>query len=169
MISAHTRAITPAPIVPCHLHFGHSNDMTHFQHISPSVLASLPEAFQTVRYDPKRFPGAATDIRDGANCQLYAYAVLEHFGLTVPPHRSSELWTDTAVTVRVDRPEPLDLVLFNNTTDPYGAHVGVYVGDDQVLHLCAELGRPAVWPMAEFATRDRYRVLVGFKRVHPTQ
>ncbi|GAA3782279.1 hypothetical protein [Streptomyces chiangmaiensis] len=35
-----------------------------------------------------------------------------------------------------------------------------------MLHLCAEVGRPAVWEPAEFAARERYRVLVGVKRVN---
>jgi hypothetical protein len=61
---------------------------------------------------------------------------------------------------------PLDLMLFNATADPYGAHVGVRVGEGRVLHLCAEVGRPAVWESAEFAARERYRVLVGIKRVN---
>jgi hypothetical protein len=54
-------------------------------------------------------------------------------------------------------------LLFNGTSDPWGAHVGVSIGEDQIVHLCAEIGRPVVWSMGEFATRDRYRVLVGIK------
>lgn len=45
------------------------------------------------------------------------------------------------------------------------ARVGVWIGDDQVLHLSAEVGRPAVWPLSEFAARARYRSLIGIKRV----
>jgi hypothetical protein len=61
--------------------------------------------------------------------------------------------------------QPLDLVLFNATDDAYGAHVGVWVNGGRVLHLCAEVGRPAVWETKEFAARGRYRVLIGIKRV----
>jgi hypothetical protein len=128
------------------------------------VLARLPEHFRQVPYVGARFPGSPS-LGAGANCQLFAYAVLEHFGLAAPPLRSSELWLDTHSTVRVTVAEPLDLLLFNDTGDPWGAHVGVWIGEDQVLHLCAEVGRPAVWPMREFAERDRYRTLVGIKRV----
>ena len=39
------------------------------------------------------------------------------------------------------------------------------VGPGRVAHLCKEVGRPAVWPLDEFAARPRYRVLVGMKRV----
>ena len=40
---------------------------------------------------------------------------------------------------------PLDLLLFTPAGDPYGAHVGLYSGEGQVLHLAKSVGRPAVW------------------------
>jgi hypothetical protein len=135
------------------------------------VLRDLPSAFWSVPYVGSRFPGspavaARPGLAAGANCQLFAYEVLRHFGLTPPALRSSDLWTDTRATVRVPAARPLDLMLFNATADPYGAHVGVRVDEGRVLHLCAEVGRPAVWEPAEFAARERYRVLVGIKRVN---
>ena len=75
---------------------------------------------------------------------------------------------ETRDTIRVTTPAPLDLLLFNDTSDPWGAHVGTWIGADQILHLSAEVGKPAVWPMREFACRDRYRVLIGIKRVRTT-
>lgn len=136
------------------------------------VLARLPAEFWEVPYVPARFPGAEAiaerpGIEHGANCQYYAYEVLRHFGLDPPPLRSSELWADTIATVRVSEPECLDLVLFNATGDAWGAHVGVHVADDQVLHLCVEIGHPIVWPYEAFQTRTRYRTLIGAKRVLP--
>jgi len=135
-----------------------------------SVVARLPDRFWCVPYVGARFPGSPAvaehpDLAEGANCQVFAYAVLRHFGLEPPALRSSELWADTATTVRVAVARPLDLLLFNATDDAYGAHLGVWAGPDQVLHLCAEAGRPAVWPPAAFADRPRYRTLVGVKRV----
>ncbi|MEV6012278.1 hydrolase [Streptomyces sp. NPDC051976] len=134
-----------------------------------SVLHELPDEFWAVPYVGSRFPGSpevtADGLRAGANCQVFAYQVLRHFGLTPPDVRSSELWADTRATARVSVAQPLDLLLFNATDDAYGAHVGVWVDGGRVLHLCAEIGRPAVWTMAEFAQRQRYRVLVGIKRV----
>ncbi|MEU5381625.1 MULTISPECIES: hydrolase [unclassified Streptomyces] len=134
------------------------------------VLRGLPSAFWSVPYVGSRFPGspavaARPGLAAGANCQLFAYEVLRHFGLVPPALRSSDLWTDTRATVRVSAARPLDLMLFNSTDDAYGAHVGVQTGEERVLHLCAEVGRPAVWEPAEFAARERYRVLVGIKRV----
>ncbi|MET9348259.1 hydrolase [Streptomyces termitum] len=135
-----------------------------------SIVSRLPAEFWTVRYDGARFPGSAAvaarpGLDGGANCQLFAYAVLRHFGLAPPPLRSSDLWADTESTVRVPAARPLDLVLYHSSPDPYGAHVAVHAGDDALLHLCAEVGRPVVWSPAEFAARDRYRVRLGAKRV----
>ncbi|MFF5917878.1 hydrolase [Streptomyces flavochromogenes] len=137
-----------------------------------SIITVLPAEFWTVRYDGSRFPGAAAvtarpGLAAGANCQLFAYEVLRHCGLTPPELRSSELWSDTEATVRVPVAQALDLVLFNSTAGAYGAHVGVHVGDDAILHLCAEVGRPAVWAAADFAARERYAVRLGAKRVLP--
>lgn len=142
------------------------------------LLSQIPTAFWTVQHIGSRFPGSAAvtnrpGLEAGANCQLFAYEVLRHFGLAVPALRSSDLWHDTTATAHVPTAQPLDLLLFNATEDPYGAHVGVSVGPDAVLHLSAEVGRPAVWSPADFATRPRYRVFIGAKRAirpagHPT-
>lgn len=135
------------------------------------MTLALPPEFWSVPYAGARAPGSRAlrerpGLAEGANCQVYAYAVLRHFGLRPPEElRSSELWTDTESTVRVARPRPLDLLLFNGTEDAWGAHVGVWAGDAEVLHLCAEAGVPALWSLDDFAARERYRVLVGVKRV----
>ncbi|MFD4372884.1 hydrolase [Streptomyces sp. NPDC058486] len=135
-----------------------------------SIIPLLPAEFWSVRYDGARFPGAAAvaarpGLAAGANCQTYAYAVLRHFGLNPPDLRSSELWSDTETTAHAPEERLLDLVLFNSTDRAYGAHVGVCAGEDAILHLCAEVGRPAVWGPADFAARERYRVRLGAKRV----
>lgn len=135
------------------------------------VLVRLPTEYRRVRYVSARVPGsrlagANPGLANGTNCQLFAYEVLRYFGLAPPPYRSSDLWTDTETTMRVRTADLLDLVLFNSTDHAWGAHVGVWVGDERVLHLCAEIGRPAVWSMSEFAARQRYQVLIGVKRFH---
>ena len=103
-------------------------------------------------------------IGEGANCQRYAYGILALFGQTVPNHRSSELWDD----VGFDHPAVhdaanLDVALFSPDGSAWGAHVAVVMGD-RLLHLSAEVGRPAVWRWDDFAARDRYRRLVGLVR-----
>lgn len=128
-------------------------------------LEELPGWMWAVPYRGDRVPGVALrkTVRDGANCQLWAYAVLGHFGVDVPALRSDELWADERSTLRAAHPQPLDLVLFNNCDEPYGAHVGVWTGV-AVAHLCREVGRPTVWPVDEFAARARYATCLGYKR-----
>ncbi|GAA4385740.1 hypothetical protein GCM10023088_55670 [Actinomadura verrucosospora] len=134
------------------------------------MLKKLPDGLWATPYVGARFPGSplVTDrpgLADGANCQLFAYEVLRMFGLDPPDLRSSDLWDDVESTERVTTARPLDLVLFNATRNAWGAHVGVVAGDDQILHLCAEAGHPTVWSWQEFEARDRYRTVVGMKRV----
>ncbi|EFL22462.1 cell wall-associated hydrolase [Streptomyces himastatinicus ATCC 53653] len=138
--------------------------------MTAELAVRLPDRFWSVPYVGARFPGSPAvaerpDLAEGANCQLFAYAVLRHHGLEPPALRSSDLWADSASTTHVTAARPLDLLLFNATDDAYGAHVGVWAGPDQVLHLCAEAGAPAVWPLSAFAARPRYRTLIGVKRV----
>ncbi|GAA1090050.1 hydrolase [Kitasatospora arboriphila] len=133
-------------------------------------VGQLPAGFWQVPYAGARFPGSRAvaerpGLEHGANCQLFARAVLARSGLLVPALRSSELWEDTASTVRVAEPNARDLLFFGRDEDPWGAHVGVHAGGETVLHLCAEVGRPALWTLADFAARERYRVLLGAKRV----
>ena len=122
----------------------------------------------TVRYNGARYPGAAfgadADLSAGANCQLFAYALLRHFGLVVPPLRSSELWADAHHTGHVCDLGPLDLLFWNQTSEPWGAHIGVYLGDGYAVHLARDVGIPVIWPLGEFERHPRYRVFLGAKR-----
>lgn len=130
------------------------------------VTAQLPPWFWAVPYVGSRYPGAVPrgELHLGGNCQLFAYEVLGHFGIQLPDLRSDELWLDASATTAVASPQPLDLALFSDSAESWGAHVGVVVGSDAVLHLCEEVGRPAVWDIAEFTKRDRYRTIIGYKR-----
>jgi len=78
--------------------------------------------------------------------------------------RSSELWEDGDYTFVVEQFCLLDLILFNRARRAFGAHVGVFVGENNVLHLSRRVGVPAVWRLHEFAEIASYRVLVGGKR-----
>lgn len=130
---------------------------------APIRESDIPAALSTVPYDGARF--AARDVAGGANCQAFAYALLRHFGREISNFRSSELWEDTRETERADDIEPLDLLLFNGTDEAFGAHVGVYLGAGNVIHLSKRVGTPVVWPLERFARERGYEVLVGAKRV----
>ena len=130
--------------------------------------SSIPARFWSVSYDGRRVPGDGEepDLTLGANCQLFAYALLAHFGQDMLGFRSSELWADTTRTIAVAPPyDAFDLLLFNATTNAWGAHVAVSLGGDQAIHLSQRLCSPAVWSLARFAQEDDYRVLIGAKRL----
>lgn len=127
----------------------------------------IPDRLWRVPYNAQRYPGApgTTGLDGGANCQLFAYELLRVFGLVLPPFRSSDLWEDTNHTIVVGAPfEPLDLLLFNRTSEAYGAHVAVGLGGDQAIHLSRRMGRPVVWPIGRFHVESDYAVLIGAKR-----
>ena len=122
--------------------------------------------YWTVRYNGAVFPGSGHDGLDGgANCQVFAYALLADHGLHLPPFRSSDLWDDVVHTQVVEEWAPLDLVLLHSKPEAYGAHVSLYVGDGQVLHLAKHHGVPRVEPLQEMLALPRYRFLIGGKRV----
>jgi lipoprotein Spr len=125
----------------------------------------IPESFWLVRYNGRQIPGNDADLTRGANCQLFAYQVLAQNGFVAPAFRSSELWTDAVHTERVTRLEPLDLLLFNRKQESYGAHVAVYLGEDQAVHLAREAGVPEIWQLAKFAADPRYHIFIGAKRM----
>lgn len=128
---------------------------------------TIPPYFLNVCYNGAHYPCSANTngLEGGANCQQFAYELLRHFGWRIPNLRSRELWEDTVHTQRVEHLQPLDLLLWNKTADPYGAHVGVYVGDGQAIHLSRENGHPVIEPLAQLVQNPLYCVFVGAKRV----
>ena len=86
----------------------------------PLLPGGWPPGTWAVPYVASAGPGAVGPGQwlQGANCQVFAYGILELFGLSCPPLRSSNLWEESVATIAVERPEPLDLVLFNATGGP---------------------------------------------------
>lgn len=110
----------------------------------------LPPQFREVAYNGDRHPEAGAGFARGANCQHFAYELLRHFGRSVPDLWSSELWHH-AGSARVEAPfAPLDLLLFNRTADPYAAHLAVFLGEGEAVHLSKRVGRPVVWEIEQF-------------------
>jgi len=133
----------------------------------------IPVEFAHVCYNPQKIPKpeheANPDFVDlvlGANCQLYAYELLRYFGRKPPSLRSSELWDDQCFTKAVASTYQIfDLMLYNKTPQAYGAHVGVYVGDDRVLHLSYAIGYPVIQSHTELLSQEKYAYFIGAKRV----
>lgn len=128
---------------------------------------SIPLSFFNSYYDGSKYPGSpkCRGIQKGANCQYFAYELLRYFGLKIPDFRSSNLWEDTSTTKKVQRLQPLDILLFNTVNKSYGAHVGIYLGNDKVIHLSKGVGYPTVWDIKDFKKRDKYKVCIGAKRI----
>ena len=130
-------------------------------------MFEIPSQFQKTHYNAHILPkeGKPLDLSVGANCQVYAYAVLTHFGKHPPLLRSSQLWTDQCQTIPVTILQPLDLMLYNKTAAAYGAHVGVHIGNDQVLYLSLDLGLPTIQTHQRLLSQKKYAHFIGAKRV----
>jgi len=96
---------------------------------------------------------------------LFAYELLRHFGKTLPPFRSSELWADKQYTLVVAQPDALDLMLYHSKPQAYGAHIGVYVGDGIIYHLSLSNGTPKFERHVDLLKQEKYRYFIGAKRV----
>jgi len=73
---------------------------------------ALPDWLRVVPYDGSALPSAEPPRPgEGATCQRLAYAALAATGRDVPPHRSSELWSDETLDhPPLDDAQPLGLV-----------------------------------------------------------
>jgi len=136
---------------------------------------NIPVKFLSVKYNgsmhPRNFKFLESkeyckNMDDGANCQTFVYEILKQATpWFVPDFRSDELWNDIKYTEKVEVLEPLNILLFNKNEDSYGAHIGIYVGNNRVLHLCKEIGFPAIWDLKQFESNDKYRIFIGSKRL----
>ena len=127
----------------------------------------IPRRFIDVQYDSLRIPGVKnqSDLTLGANCQVYAYELLQYFGKSPLLFRSSELWADCEYSKEVEEYKILDLMLYNKTPKSYEAHVGVYVGDGMVLHLSKEEAYPVIQKHEDLLLKEKYTFFIGAKRV----
>ncbi len=130
-------------------------------------IISIPIEFFDSKYDGSKYPGSKnlTGLKNGANCQYFAYEFLRYFGYRIPDFRSSDLWEDKIYTKQIKSPRPLDILFFNEDNNSYGAHLGIYIGSNKVIHLSKEVGYPTVWDLLEFKKRERYKTLIGIKRM----
>lgn len=129
----------------------------------------IPERFFSIPYNGKRYPinkGIDGNLDQGANCQLFVYVLLKYFGLPLKKYfRSAELWKDIICTEKVSKLQPLDIVFFNKSINAYGAHLGLYIGNNKIIHLPRNIGYPVIWDLKEFKKNKKYRIMLGGKRV----
>lgn len=130
-------------------------------------MLGIPQVYYQVHYNSKRIPGVKQqeNLSLGANCQVFAYAVLKYFGKSLPDFRSSELWDDDIFTLSVDKFWPLDIMLYHSVPKAYGAHVGLYLGDGKVLHLSRANRIPKIETHEQLVAQEKYQFFIGAKRV----
>lgn len=130
-------------------------------------MIEIPPRFFEVTYKGAHYPGAANvnGLEGGANCQVFAYELLRHHGLSVPDLRSSDLWEDTTYTTQVTNLQPLDILLWNKTAESWGAHVGVYIGNNEAIHLSKVNHTAVIWQLEKFLEQPAYKVFIGAKRI----
>ena len=127
----------------------------------------IPKIFFEVQYNSSRIPNIKdqSDLTLGANCQVFAFELLKVNGITAPNFRSSELYSDTIYTEKVEIFKPLDLMLYNNNNNSFGAHVGVYIGNEKIIHLSLENGYAQIIEHQEMIKNRKYNIFIGAKRV----
>ncbi|MGH1337307.1 MAG: NlpC/P60 family protein [Aureispira sp.] len=132
------------------------------------MTLDIPPYFFDIPYKGSCYPGSPKlgDFRVGANCQVFVYQLLLHFGRPLlPDFRSSELWEDSIYTQQTTGIQPLDILFWNKTATAWGAHVGLALDNGQVIHLSRENGRAVIWPLEKFLEQDNYTVFIGAKRL----
>jgi len=131
------------------------------------MQVKIPNSFQNVKYQSNRIPGVEnqSDLSLGANCQVFAYELLKANGLNPSNDRSSELWADESYSKKVTKFEALDILLYSEKGESYGAHVGVYLGSGKIIHLSLENGIPQIIEHLEMLQNPKYRCFVGAKRI----
>jgi cell wall-associated NlpC family hydrolase len=127
----------------------------------------INQEFLDIKYNPKQIPSSELSIfSDGANCQLFAYSLLSDNGYKIPPFRSSELWDDEKYTNKVaDELKPFDIILYHNKKQSWGSHVGLFLGNDKIVHLSQENGYPKIQTHKSMAENKKYRYFIGAKRL----
>ncbi len=128
---------------------------------------NIPSWLMDISYNGRIFPNGTTHdmTKMGANCQVFAYYLLRSHGLIVPDYRSSELWADTEFSALIsENYQPLDILFFHKTSNSYGAHVAVYIGNNQAIHLSKQEGKPVIWDIDTFFQYPKYEFLLGGKR-----
>lgn len=130
-------------------------------------IITIPPDWMNIAYNGKIIPnGKPHDMLiSGANCQVFAFALLRRYGLKVPDFRSSELWADGEYSTVIQNDYlPLDILFFHKREEAYGAHIAVYIGNGQAIHLSKRVGKPMIWDVNHFFEYTEYQFLLGGKR-----
>ncbi len=128
----------------------------------------ISKHFREVKYKRSRIPGVERqkDLWLGANCQVYAYEFLKEFNRIIPNFRSKELWEDHIYTKKIEKDFlEFDIMLYNIKNESFGAHIGLYLGENKVLHLSKDNKTPMIESHESLLSQEKYRYFIGAKRV----
>lgn len=102
-----------------------------------SAPASNEELGQQIVAYAKQFLGTpyvygGTNLNSGVDCSGFTSSVLKHFGIYVS--RTSTSQANDGVRIKKSELQPGDLVFFNTGGNSRISHVGLYIGDNKIIH-----------------------------------
>lgn len=95
------------------------------------------------------YVAGGTSLTDGADCSGFVMSVYKHFGYNLP--RTSYAQSTVGRAVSYSEAQPGDIIY-------YGGHVGIYIGNGQIVHASTERTGIKV-------TAATYRSIVTIRRV----
>lgn len=95
------------------------------------------------------YKAGGTSLTDGADCSGFVWAVYQHFGISLP--RSSYAQSGVGKAVSYSEAQPGDIIY-------YGGHVGIYIGNGQIVHASTERTGIKIAPAT-------YRSIISIRRI----
>ena len=85
-----------------------------------------------------------TSLTNGADCSGFVLSVFAQYGYSLP--HSSAAQANCGTRIGLDQVQPGDLVFYSNNGSTIG-HVGIYIGNGQIVHAVSEAYGIQVWSM----------------------
>ncbi|HRK74174.1 MAG TPA: NlpC/P60 family protein [Rhodothermales bacterium] len=102
-----------------------------------AMLRTMPDKWRGVPY---RFGGTS---RRGIDCSAFVQQVMQDvFDVSVPRNTSGQ--SGAGERVSKGQLQPGDLILFSSRYSSSGRHVGIYVGDNEFLHISSTRNRVVI-------------------------
>lgn len=118
-------------------------------------VADLSKAYIGVRYS---YGGSSPN---GFDCSGFTQYLYKQFGHSLI-HSASSQYKNNGVYVAREDLQPGDLVFFSSTPGGSITHVGIYIGNDEVIHARYSIGRVAINALSQNYYNKNY---VGAKRI----
>ena len=95
------------------------------------------------------YKAGGTSLTEGADCSGFVWAVYQAFGYSLP--RSSYAQASAGREVSYSNAQPGDIIY-------YGGHVGIYIGNGQIVHASTERTGIKISPAT-------YRSIITVRRI----